>query len=79
MTSVKIRAIWFADSANQGASGVVNEHILGDDRGMIPDLVSYGNVCSHGFSELVRSFPRSFTYGESFPRPDQATDRGDSA
>lgn len=28
----RIRAIWFADCANQGASGVLNESILGDDR-----------------------------------------------
>ena len=28
----KIRAIWIADVSNQGASGVLNEHILGDDR-----------------------------------------------
>lgn len=26
-----IRGIWFADSSNQGASGVKNEHVQGDD------------------------------------------------
>ncbi|KAJ5263440.1 toxin biosynthesis protein [Penicillium angulare] len=30
-TSVKIKAIWIADSSNQGASGVMNENELGDD------------------------------------------------
>ena len=28
----KIRAIWFADCSHQGASGVLNEDIIGDDR-----------------------------------------------
>lgn len=28
----KIRAIWIADSSHQGASGVLNEDIQGDDR-----------------------------------------------
>ena len=28
---VKVRAIWIADSSHQGASGVLNEHIQGDD------------------------------------------------
>lgn len=28
----KIKAIWFADCSNQGASGVLNEDNLGDDR-----------------------------------------------
>ncbi len=28
----KIRSIWIADLANQGASGVLNEYLLGDDR-----------------------------------------------
>ena len=27
----KIRAVWIADVSNQGASGVLNEHIQGDD------------------------------------------------
>ncbi|PYI11920.1 hypothetical protein BO78DRAFT_457194 [Aspergillus sclerotiicarbonarius CBS 121057] len=31
LTNVTIKAIWFADCANQGASGVLNEQILGDD------------------------------------------------
>ncbi|BCS02178.1 uncharacterized protein AKAW2_60442S [Aspergillus luchuensis] len=30
-SKVKIKAIWFADCANQGASGVLNEDKLGDD------------------------------------------------
>ncbi|GLB11262.1 hypothetical protein AtubIFM57258_008129, partial [Aspergillus tubingensis] len=30
-SKVKIKAIWFADCANQGASGVLNEDNLGDD------------------------------------------------
>jgi hypothetical protein len=29
---VRIRSIWIADAANQGASGVVNEQNLGNDR-----------------------------------------------
>ena len=28
----RIRAIWIADSSNQGASGVLNEIVQGDDR-----------------------------------------------
>ena len=31
-----IRAIWIADMAQQGASGVLNEDILGDDRKFTP-------------------------------------------
>ncbi|KAL4779049.1 toxin biosynthesis protein [Aspergillus varians] len=31
LTSVKIKAIWIADCSHQGASGVLNEHVLGDD------------------------------------------------
>lgn len=31
-TNVKIKAIWIADSSNQGASGILNESELGDDR-----------------------------------------------
>jgi hypothetical protein len=30
--NVHIRSIWMADCSNQGASGVLNEHVLGDDR-----------------------------------------------
>lgn len=29
---VRIRSIWIADAANQGASGVINENNLGNDR-----------------------------------------------
>ena len=29
---ISIRGIWFADSSNQGAGGVLNEHVQGDDR-----------------------------------------------
>lgn len=36
---VRIKAIWFADCANQGASGVLNEDKLGDDR-ELPALFS---------------------------------------
>ncbi len=28
----RIRSIWVADSAHQGASGALNEHVLGNDR-----------------------------------------------
>ncbi|PWY93905.1 toxin biosynthesis protein [Aspergillus sclerotioniger CBS 115572] len=31
LKGVKIKGIWFADCVNQGASGVVNEDVLGDD------------------------------------------------
>ncbi|KAJ5721891.1 toxin biosynthesis protein [Penicillium malachiteum] len=31
LTTVRIKAIWIADSSNQGASGVMNEDELGDD------------------------------------------------
>ena len=30
--SFKIRGIWMADMSNQGASGVLNEDVQGDDR-----------------------------------------------
>lgn len=30
--SVRIRAVWMADAANQGASGILNEQYLGNDR-----------------------------------------------
>lgn len=29
---IKVRAIWIADTAAQGASGVLNESLIGDDR-----------------------------------------------
>lgn len=29
---VRIRAIWMADAANQGGSGILNEQYLGNDR-----------------------------------------------
>lgn len=28
----KVRGIWIADLAQEGASGVLNEHLLGNDR-----------------------------------------------
>ena len=31
-TKARVRAIWFADSSHQGASGVLNEDLQGDDR-----------------------------------------------
>lgn len=31
-SDLKIRAIWIADSSHQGASGVLNESLQGDDR-----------------------------------------------
>ncbi|PWY78803.1 hypothetical protein BO83DRAFT_396814 [Aspergillus eucalypticola CBS 122712] len=34
-SKVNIKAIWFADYANQGASGVLNEDKLGDDRDLL--------------------------------------------
>jgi hypothetical protein len=30
--SFRIRSIWIADIANQGASGIMNEELLGNDR-----------------------------------------------
>ncbi|KAF9891238.1 hypothetical protein FE257_004802 [Aspergillus nanangensis] len=32
----RIRSIWMADAAHQSESGVLNEHILGDDRSYLP-------------------------------------------
>ena len=29
---IRIRSIWIADAANQGASGILNEKNLGNDR-----------------------------------------------
>lgn len=34
-SKVRIKTIWFADCANQGASGVLNEDKLGDDRELL--------------------------------------------
>jgi len=35
----RIRSIWIADVAHQGASGVINENLLGDDRqSLLPSL-----------------------------------------
>lgn len=34
-SGVKIRSIWITDVAHQGQSGVLNENILGNDRGFI--------------------------------------------
>ena len=28
----RVRSIWIADVANQGQSGITNEHVLGNDR-----------------------------------------------
>ena len=36
--SFKIRGIWMADMSNQGASGVLNEDMQGDDRMLTLDL-----------------------------------------
>lgn len=31
-SGLRIRSIWSVDAVNQGASGVLNEHVLGDER-----------------------------------------------
>lgn len=36
--SFKISSIWMADMSNQGASGVPNDDVQGDDRRLIFDL-----------------------------------------
>lgn len=36
MNGFRIRAIWVADAANQGASGIMNEEYLGNDRECAP-------------------------------------------
>lgn len=48
-----IRAIWFADSSNQGASGVKNESIQGDDR------KSASRTEMPHLEVLLRQFPSS--------------------
>lgn len=38
-SGVRIRAIWIADASNQGASGVLNEKNLGNDRECLPTSI----------------------------------------
>ena len=80
----KIRAIWIADCSHQGASGVLNESIQGDDReyeehhfscyflGRL--LKEYRLTCDLRPSQLVRPFSRSFVHGQPFPRTDATPD-----
>ena len=68
---VKIRAIWIADSSNQGASGVLNENIQGDDRESIYRVFLYHHLKES--SVIFRPFSRSARHGKSFPRSNDPT------
>lgn len=46
---VRIRSIWIADAANQGASGIVNEQNLGNDRQYIKTPSPWGFHTSDTF------------------------------
>ncbi|KAL5045010.1 hypothetical protein BDW71DRAFT_215422 [Aspergillus fruticulosus] len=52
-TSVKISSIWFADCAHQGASGVLNEHVLGDDPNWFDHSRDLLLMVNH-FRDLIR-------------------------
>ena len=54
----RIRNIWFADSSNQGASGVINEGQLGNDR-------NYPTSPHRGSPELTRLQHRGTTTPET--------------
>lgn len=70
----KIRSIWFADCSHQGASGVLNDLIQGDDRTYTEEQnplicpTMHAHTAYFGYSELVRSFPGSAPYGEPLPK-----------
>jgi pimeloyl-ACP methyl ester carboxylesterase len=63
--------------SNQGASGVLNESIQGDDRKCQARLADAGDILTSAMydSELVRSFEGSAINGQLFPRRNASTDR----
>jgi hypothetical protein len=48
--NIRVRAIWFADAANKGASGIHNEQYLGNDR-----EITYAMPC--GRSQPLTRYP----------------------
>ncbi|KAJ5920990.1 hypothetical protein N7466_009316 [Penicillium verhagenii] len=48
----RIRAIWIADAVNQGASGIVNEHILGNDNTWSDNSRDVLHMISHFRTEM---------------------------
>lgn len=68
-----IRGIWIADCSHQGASGVLNENVLGDDR--MFSISFYGRCyLIILLNKLVRSFPGSASHGQPFLRIHSSTD-----
>ena len=71
----RIRSIWVADSSHQGASGVLNEYIQGDDREHLEldtlslSLKNYRHILIRrlNYSRLVRPLPWSLVHGQSLP------------
>lgn len=65
LSGIKIRGIWIADVAHQGASGILNENLLGNDRRLISFLIMLLLlIVTHSF--LVRSFKRLALHDQSF-------------
>ena len=56
----KISGIWFADYSHQGASGMLNESVQGDDREYKADQCSFARPIS--FLHLLRTVLRAKTF-----------------
>lgn len=74
----RIRAIWMADVANQGASGVLNEKYLGNDREYV-SLIYLGislirNEQHHGWTTVATSYTWSTTFATTCPSPSWVSD-----
>ncbi|PQE09746.1 toxin biosynthesis protein [Rutstroemia sp. NJR-2017a BBW] len=52
--NVHIRSIWMADCSNQGASGVLNEHVQGDDPSWFDHSRDLLQMINHFRSEMPR-------------------------
>jgi hypothetical protein len=70
----RIRGIWIADCSHQGASGVLNEHVQGDDRMFSSRSSSQHMESNNLLSKLVRSFQRSSRHGQSIPSSHPSSD-----
>lgn len=72
--SFNIRSIWIADAAHQGASGVLNEAMLGSDRKSVDTTLTSGiDICS---SVVVRPLLRSIPNDQPLRKRDAATTCG---
>ncbi|KAL8790166.1 MAG: hypothetical protein Q9195_006493 [Heterodermia aff. obscurata] len=63
MLKGRIRAVWFADCANQGASGVLNESVLGDDPNWFDHSRDLLSMVNHFGDAMIRPI---FGIGHSF-------------